>query len=98
MDLGGNVNNKEIEELGKDSKGQPSSLSAFKSGENRGRRKPEKDGCWIHMSGYSYDAFSVVRAANNTWAKSLLKTGLRVGKLWGDGCVEFYVFQEDNKL
>ena len=44
-----------IEQLGRDkTKNHVSSQPVIKTGDNRGYRKPEKDGEWIYIDGYDY--------------------------------------------
>jgi hypothetical protein len=79
--------------LGRDPHGNPSSQPPFKSGVNRGYRRVEKGGVWIHTSGYVYESRSEVRSMCWEWVRSLQGLGLRIGSHDHEGVKNFYVFK-----
>jgi len=82
-----------ITTLGRDPHGNPSSQPPFKSGVNRGYRRVEKEGRWIHVGGYAYESRSEVRSTCWEWVRSLQDLGLRIGSHDHEGVKEFYVFK-----
>lgn len=79
--------------LGKDKFGNISSKPTIKSGPNRGKRLPEKDGEWIYCGGYCYEASQNEKGAHSSWIKTMLKLGFRVGEQHSDGVVNFFIFK-----
>lgn len=82
-----------IEQLGKDKFGFVSSQAVIKSGENRGKRLPEKNGTWVCAGGFTYDTRQSEKSAHFSWAKTLLNLGNRVGTYDQDGVTDFYIFK-----
>jgi hypothetical protein len=89
--------NSEPENLGIDKNGDPSSQPLYKTRPHRGRRRLEKGGKWVYMSGYSWDERGNGPGVNNSWATKLTKLGHRVGKLLREECTEYYFFVSDDK-
>ena len=83
-----------IEQLGKDKFGFVSSQAVIKSGENRGKRLPEKNGTWICAGGFTYDARQSEKSAHFSWVKTLLNLGNRDGTYDQDGVTDFYIFKK----
>jgi hypothetical protein len=84
-----------LEYLGKDADGRMSSLSPLKSGENRGRRKKEREGEWSYVASCHYDraSDSNEQIAHAKWAEMVLSLGHRVGHYDYDGVRSYYVFK-----
>jgi hypothetical protein len=89
--------NTEPEDLGIDKNGDPSSQPLYKTRPHRGRRRLEKGGKWVYMSGYSWDERGNGPGVNNSWAAKLTRLGHRVGKLFREECTEYYFFVSDDK-
>ena len=85
--------NAKVEDLGCDPNGKVSSLPVIKTGNNRGRRKTEKDGVWINAGGYCYEASQEVKGASVGWIKAIKLLGYRVGSRHNDGVVNYYIFK-----
>lgn len=85
--------NAKVEDLGYDPNGKVSSLPVIKTGNNRGRRKAEKDGVWVGAGGYCYEASQEVKRASIGWIKAIKQLGYRVGSRHCDGVVDYYIFK-----
>ena len=87
-----------IEQLGRDkNKNHVSSQPVIKTGDNRGYRKPEKDGEWIYIDGYDYRSRQTEKSAHLIWAKKLISLGFRIGCYDSDGVKNFYLFKTKGK-
>lgn len=71
---------------------QISSQPIIKSGSNKGKRFPEKDGTWVYVAGYCYEARWDAKDAHAQWLKALSKLGYTFGKYELDGVVNFYIY------
>ena len=87
-----------IESLGRDKFGSVSSQPVIKTGENRGKCHPEKDGNWSYICGYSYEALQVEQSAHNLWANYISGLGFRIGSFESEGVVSFFLFKENVKF
>ena len=87
-----------IENLGKDKFDFVSSQPAIKSGKNKGKRLPEKNGNWIYCGGYCYEARWSEKNANITWLLAMQKIGFRTGKYELDGVVNLYIFVKNETV
>jgi hypothetical protein len=85
-----------IEELGIDLHGKVSSQLVIKSGKNKGRRKVEVSGTWIHTGGFCYESRQESKSQHKGWIEAVLKLGHRVGSWDYEGVRNFYVFESDN--
>ena len=81
----------EPEDLGMDKNGKLSSGPRVKSGPNRGRRHPERDGRWEYVDGYSWGD-SRRSWSCRCWSKKLIELGHRIGKCHYEGVASFYIF------
>jgi hypothetical protein len=88
-----------IEQLGRDkTKNHVSSQPVIKTGDNRGHRKPEKDGEWVYMDGYDYHSNQTEKSIHFTWAKKLISLGFRVGYCDNDGVRNFYFLRKNKSI
>lgn len=82
----------EFFQLGKDKYNNISSQPIIKSGSNKGKRFPEKEGTWVYVAGYCYEARWDAKDAHAQWLKALSKLRYTFGKYELDGVVNFYIY------
>ena len=79
--------------LGRDKDGNISSKPTIKSGPNRGKRFPEKQGNWFYMNGYDYQNPQSEKGVHHGWVEKINQLGFQIGTFDIDGVKSFYVFQ-----
>lgn len=88
------MNSMKLFHLGKDKYNNISSQPFIKSGINKNKRFPEKEGKWVYVGGYCYEARWGEKNAHAQWLKALSKLGYRLGKYELDGVVNFYMYHK----
>lgn len=79
-----------MDDIGKTTGGAPSSKPPIKRGPNRGRRHREQGGRWVYLAGYDCDVGENVKRAHWEWVRGLERSGVRMGRMGGDGVVSYY--------